>query len=90
MDIPHGAPSIATPEEVLATFTQLLRSEKPAEQLKAAEQLAKYHSLFTPKDEGAIRPEVIAEVEAAVRKLQAALLEEETDDAQRHQVNGGP
>ena len=41
---------IATPEEVLATFTQLMRSEKTSEQLKAAEQLAKYHSLFSPKE----------------------------------------
>ena len=66
---PHD---IATADEVLATFTMLMRGEKSSEQLKAAEQLAKYHSLFTPKEEAAIRPEVIAEVEAAVRQLQLA------------------
>ena len=44
---------IATPDEVLATFTELLRGDKSAERLKAAEQLAKYHSLFSPKEEDA-------------------------------------
>lgn len=43
-------PEIATPEEVLATFTELMRGEKSAERLKAAEQLAKYHSLFVQRD----------------------------------------
>ncbi len=62
-------PEIATAEEVLATFTALLRSEKPAEQLKAAEQLAKYHSLYAAKDEGAIPTDVIAQVEEAVQQL---------------------
>ena len=61
---------IATADEVLATFTTLMRGEKSSEQLKAAEQLAKYHSLFAPKEDAAIHPEVIAEVEAAVRRLQ--------------------
>ena len=42
--------AIAEPEEVLATFTELMRGEKSAERLKAAEQLAKYHSLFVQKD----------------------------------------
>ena len=64
---PHD---IATADEVLATFTTLMRGEKSSEQLKAAEQLAKYHSLFSPKEDAAIHPEVIAEVEAAVRRLQ--------------------
>ena len=66
---PHD---IATADEVLATFTTLMRGEKSSEQLKAAEQLAKYHSLFAPKEDAAIHPEVIAEVEAAVRQLQLA------------------
>ena len=61
---------IATADEVLATFTALMRGDKSSEQLKAAEQLAKYHSLFAPREEAAIRPEIIAEVEAAVRQLQ--------------------
>ena len=62
---------IATPEEVLATFTELMRGEKSAERLKAAEQLAKYHSLFTPKEEAAISSDTAAAVEAAVAALQA-------------------
>lgn len=40
------APDIATKEEVLETFTQLMRGEKTAEQMKAADALAKYHGLF--------------------------------------------
>ena len=50
---PDTEPDIATPDEVLATFTELMRGEKSAERLKAAEQLAKYHSLFSPKEEAA-------------------------------------
>lgn len=58
---------VAPPEEVLATFTRVMRGEKSSEQLKAAEQLAKYYSLFTASDqEGTITPEVVREVEAAV------------------------
>ena len=68
-----GSPDIATPDEVLETFTQLMRSEKTSEQLKAAEQLAKYHSLFTPREEATIRPELIAEINEAVRRIQAGL-----------------
>ena len=64
---------IATQEEVLATFTELLRGDKTAERLKAAEQLAKYHSLFAPKaDEDA--PDAgaaAAEVEKAVAEILA-------------------
>ncbi len=65
-------PDIAGPDEVLATFTQLLRSEKPSEQLKAAEQLAKYHSLFTAKAED--EPDtsaIVAEIEAALQQIRA-------------------
>ena len=43
------APDIATKEEVLETFTQLMRGEKTAEQMKAADALAKYHGLFAGK-----------------------------------------
>lgn len=46
----HAA-DVATPEEVLATFTELMRGDKTAERLKAAEQLAKYHCLFAPKED---------------------------------------
>lgn len=66
-------PDIATPDEVLATFTELMRGEKSAERLKAAEQLAKYHSLFSPKEEDAA-PDMSAAamaVEEAVAEILA-------------------
>ena len=65
-------PDIATPEEVLASFTELMRGEKSAERLKAAEQLAKYHSLFTPKEDGTEPSEAAEAVEAAVAEILAA------------------
>jgi hypothetical protein len=65
-------PDIATPDEVLATLTELMRGEKSAERLKAAEQLAKYHSLFTPKEDAADPSEAAAAVEAAVATILAA------------------
>lgn len=74
----NNAPDIATPDEVLETFTQLMRSEKTSEQLKAAEQLAKYHSLFTPKETEGFKSELIAEIEAAVQEIAAR---QEGDDA---------
>ena len=70
---PGPAPDIASPDEVLATFTELMRGEKSAERLKAAEQLAKYHSLFAPKEEvTADLSEAASAVEAAVAELLAA------------------
>lgn len=72
-------PDIATPDEVLETFTQLMRSEKTSEQLKAAEQLAKYHSLFSPRESAGFRPEMIAQIEEAVRQIAA-----------RQEADGGP
>ena len=67
---PHD---IATADEVLATFTTLMRGEKSSEQLKAAEQLAKYHSLFAPKEEAAAdMTEAANAVEAAVADILAA------------------
>ena len=71
---PGNAPDIATPDEVLATFTELMRGEKSTERLKAAEQLAKYHSLFVPKEEGAAADltEAASAVEAAVADILAA------------------
>ena len=66
-------PDIATPEEVLATFTELMRGDKSAEKLKAAEQLAKYHSLFAPKEDAAAdMTEAANAVEAAVADILAA------------------
>ena len=66
-------PDIATPEEVLATFTELMRGEKSAERLKSAEQLAKYHSLFAPKEDAAAdMTEAAAAVEAAVAAILAS------------------
>lgn len=70
---PGHAPDIASPDEVLATFTELMRGDKSAERLKAAEQLAKYHSLFTPKgDAPADLSAAAAAVEAAVADIMAA------------------
>ena len=70
---PGKEPDIATPDEVLATFTELMRGEKSAERLKAAEQLAKYHSLFAPKEESAAdMTEADNAVEAAVADILAA------------------
>ncbi len=70
---PGHAPDIASPDEVLATFTELMRGEKSAERLKAAEQLAKYHSLFTPKsDAPADLSAAAAAVEEAVADIMAA------------------
>ena len=70
---PGHAPDIATPDEMLATFTELMRGEKSTERLKAAEQLAKYHSLFSPREaEGADLTQAAAAVEAAVAELLAA------------------
>ena len=73
MNQPHDAAAdIATPDEVLATFTELMRGEKTAERLKAAEQLAKYHSLFSPKEEAAADlTEAASAVEAAVADILA-------------------
>ena len=70
---PGKEPDIATPDEVLATFTELMRGEKSAERLKAAEQLAKYHSLFAPKEESAAdMTEAANAVEAAVADILSA------------------
>lgn len=69
---PDSMAHIATPEEVLATFTELMRGDKSAERLKAAEQLAKYHSLFTQKEEVADLGDAAVAVEEAV----AAILQE--------------
>ena len=69
---PGTAPEIATPDEVLATFTELMRGEKSAERLKAAEQLAKYHSLFAPKEDArSDLTEAASAVEEAVAQILA-------------------
>lgn len=73
------ARDIATPEEVLATFTELMRGDKSAERLKAAEQLAKYHSLFVQRDgENEIDMTGAA---SAVEEAVAELLAERRSDA---------
>ena len=65
------APDIATKEEVLETFTQLMRGEKTAEQMKAADALAKYHGLFAGKEDEAPRrpPEVAQAIDDAIAAL---------------------
>lgn len=69
MESGWNEPEIATPDEVLEKFTQLMRSDKASEQFRAAEQLAKYHNLFTPKESAGFRPELIEEIEEAVREI---------------------
>lgn len=65
-----GAPNIATPDEVLETFTLVMRSDKPSDQLKAAEHLAKYHSLFSPREETAAPKSALAgEIDEAICQL---------------------
>lgn len=58
-------------EEVLETFTQLMRGEKTAEQMKAADALAKYHGLFAGKEDEAPRrpPEVAQAIDDAIAAL---------------------
>ena len=67
-------PGIATPEEVLAMFTAMLRGEKgekPAEQMKAAENLARHYGMLAPREEKAtsVRPEIAEEIEEALREM---------------------
>jgi len=64
------APEIATPEEVLETYTALLRGEKAAEQMKAADALAKYHGLFAVKEDAApLKQEAVDTVERTLAAL---------------------
>ena len=64
-------PGIATPEEVLATFTAMLRGDRPAEQMKAAESLAKHYGILSPREDRApVKPELAAEIEAALKALE--------------------
>nr|MBR4280933.1 hypothetical protein [Clostridia bacterium] len=65
----HGNPPVAAPEDVLAVMTRLMYSDKPADQLKAADMLAKHHGLLTPQEESGFEPELIAEIEAAVAEI---------------------
>lgn len=64
-------PDIATKEEVLETFTQLMRGEKAAEQMKAADALAKYHGIFAGKEDEAPKrpPEMAQAIEDAIAAL---------------------
>ena len=65
-----GDAPIATPEEVLAILTNLLRSDKAAEQLRAAEHLAKHYGMLSPREETSpVKTAVAGEIEAAVRSL---------------------
>lgn len=82
---------VASAEEVLLTFSRALRSEKMAEQLKAAEQLAKYYSLFAAKEAEREREasEVVREVEEAVRGIAERLRREEARrEKRRKKVEG--
>ena len=69
----ESPPDIATPEEVLAVLTSLLRSDKIAEQLRAAEHLARHYGMLSPRDECAPDKTAVAgEIEAAIRSLEEA------------------
>ncbi len=70
-DIPHPRDDQSDADEVLAVIRQLLHSDHGAEQLKAADMLAKYHGLLTPKEEHHFHPELVAEIEAAVAEIAA-------------------
>jgi hypothetical protein len=74
------SPGAATPEEVLHVVTQLMHTgEKPSDQLKAADMLAKHHGLLTPKEESGYDPEAIREIAAAVAEIAAEYDEPEPD-----------
>lgn len=74
------APDIATPEEILRTFTQIMRGElteasgapKVSERSRAAELLGKRYGLFSDK-EAAPQPkaELAAEIEQTLQELTA-------------------
>ena len=83
--MPHenGNPPVAAPEDVLAVMTQLMYSDKPADQLKAADMLAKHHGLLTPRDDAGYQPELIAEIEAAVAEIA-----QEYDEPQSPETGG--
>lgn len=82
---------VASAEEVLLTFSRVLRSEKASEQLKAAEQLAKYYSLFAAKEAEREREAsaITAEVEEAVAGIAARLRKAEARRAKKR-VRGVP
>lgn len=62
----------ATPAEVLQVVTRLMHTgEKEADQLKAADMLAKHHGLLTPREDSGYDPALIAEIEAAVEAIAA-------------------
>lgn len=67
-----NVPGVATPSEVLQVMSHLMHTgEKEADQLRAADMLAKHHGLLTPREESACDPELIARIEAAVAAIAA-------------------
>lgn len=65
----HG---IATPDEVLQVMSHLMHTgEKEADQLRAADMLAKHHGLLTPREETAFDPLLISLIEEAVDAIAA-------------------
>lgn len=71
-------PEIATPEEILRTFTQIMRGEltessgapKVSERSKAAELLGKRYGLFSEKEAAPTpRDEIAAEIDKALKEL---------------------
>lgn len=75
-----AAPDTATPEEVLQVVTHLMHTgDKPSDQLKAADMLAKHHGLLTPREEAGYDPALISEIAAAVAALAAEYDEPDPD-----------
>ena len=73
-DAPSAAlPGIATPEEVLQTLSAILRGEKgdkPADLLKAAEDLARHYGMLGAREEKSpVKPEIAGAIEAAMQAL---------------------
>lgn len=72
------SPDIATPDEILRTFTQIMRGElteasgapKVSERSKAAELLGKRYGLFSEKE---AVPQPKAEIAAEIERTLAAL-----------------
>lgn len=79
MAIDERGTEIAGKEEVLATYTQLLRGDKPSEQMKAADALAKYHGLFSPREEVEEISKGSPEIALAIEKAIAEMLGKEDE-----------
>jgi len=67
---------IATPAEILAVYTTILRTGKPSEQLKAGENLSKYlpmETLLRPEEDRKAEQDIVAMIERITREEMEAL-----------------